>query len=197
MLLCIICAGRPAGARAHVISKRSCDVVWQQSIVDKFRLKQQCLKAAKRHAMMHLCSRPLPLAPPSVRVKGSVGSAAQRRVITIALNEARRQGATLNVRIALVMALTQESSASELSGGHGTSVGPLQLINLHGTPAQRKSTLFSTRWFLSGVLRSRFAGKTPGQIADDQQRPARRGLYDKWEPEARHTVRLFMRGCKR
>jgi hypothetical protein len=143
-----------------------------------------------------LPNRPRPLVSPRTTVKHRRASIQQRRNITEALNIARKRGVPLNHRLGLLAAITQESSANNLGHGHGTSVGILQLINIHGTVAWRMHLPNSVGWFLNGARKVDPRGRlAPGTLAQAVQRSAHPTLYHQWVPEAKRTYKLYLAGC--
>ena len=156
------------------------------------------VRATKAREAYQACLRfrPRPLVSPRTRVKGSRASIQQRRNITAALNIARKRGAPLNHRLGLVAAITQEASANNLSHGHGTSVGILQLIDIHGSVAWRMHLPNSVGWFLNGARKVDPRGRmSPGSLAQAVQRSAHPTLYHQWVPEASRTYKLYLAGC--
>lgn len=101
------------------------------------------------------------------------------------------------VLVAYVAAATQESTVTNKPYGHGTSVGHLQLIDVHGSVTWRMRVENSAGWFFRGasmIIHSQGV-MTPGKIADTVQAPKRKGLYNKWVPEANMTVKRFLGNC--
>lgn len=144
------------------------------------------------------CLRPRPTVPRSVRVKGARTSLHQRRNITAALNIARKRDVPMNHRLALIAAATQEQSTNNQPYGHGTSVGFLQLIDIHGSVAWRMQLRNSVNWFLNGARKVDPHGRmAPGSLAQAVQRSAHPDLYHQWVPEVRRTYRLYIGRCVR
>lgn len=86
----------------------------------------------------------------------------------------------------------------ELSGGHGTSVGPFQLIDIHGTAAQRRTIEFSGNWFLNGAIRSyrRNPHQSLTQLSHSVQRSAHPTAVNRWKHESNRTLTLTLAGCR-
>jgi len=155
-----------------------------------------CERWRKRHNLNHYCARPRPLLSRSATVKHRSARFVQRRNLTTALRYARRVRAPLNHRIALVAAITQESTANNLPYGHGTSVGILQLINTHGSVAWRMRITNSAGWFLRGAKKVDPHGRmAPRRLAQAVQRSAHPSAYGQWVAEANRTVRKFYGRC--
>lgn len=158
----------------------------------------QCRKQQQAHLLQHTCSKPRPglSASHRITVKRFPATRHQRRVLTRALAEARRKNTHPNVTIALVAAITQESAAKNLADGHGTSVGVLQLINIHGSVAWRLQIENSVGWFLRGANRTKGHKTTaPGTLAQQVQRSGHPKAYDQWVSEAKRTVRIWNGPC--
>ena len=81
----------------------------------------------------HAHAGPAYPAPKGVTVKGVQAGSHQRAMIGRVLATCRMLGASRKVQWAAVATITQESTARNLTGGHGTSVGLFQIIDLHGT----------------------------------------------------------------
>lgn len=196
-----------ATASAHTPSPRACTIAWQAAPPgQKFRAKQRCLQAQWRHR----CITHPRVVPGSVTVKGlrlrpgkrkgnSPHWRNQRKVIGWLANEALRRHLPRAVLISAVATTTQESSARELDYGDGTSLGPLQLIDIHGTPRERKSIEFSGNWFYNGAIRvwRRYRGHIDAvRMSDAVQRPRVHGRPAHWIPEAERTVRIVLGDCQ-
>ena len=98
--------------------------------------------------------------------------------------------------VALVAAATVEQNQYNLPYGHGTSVGFLQLIDLHGTLAWRMVVKNSAGWFLRGARQVDPKGRmAPGRLAQAVQRSGYPDAYNARVAEARVTVRTWLRGC--
>lgn len=185
----------PALAAAHAPNPAACKIAWQAAPPgQKHAALRRCQRAQAAHRLAHACQRPVKLLPANVTVKHRRARLDQRRNLTIALNLARRMDAPRNHRVALVAAMTQESSATNLPHGHGTSVGVLQLIDTHGSFAWRMKVVNSAGWFLRGARSIDPRGnRSPGRLAQDVQRSGYPYAYEQWVPEARRTVRIYLR----
>lgn len=191
-----------AKADAHVARPSMCQIAWEQAPPgQKWQAQQKCLKAVKAHNLKHLCGKPRPIIR-SVKVKRVWANATQRRNLTVALNGHRR--ASTRHLVAMVAAIIQEDSGYNRPKGHGSSVGILQLINIHGTPKYsvnpaanirwRMVIHNSTSWFISGVRRVD-RGQSIGDLAQAQQGSAHPTLYRQWVGEARVIVARFRGPC--
>lgn len=130
-------------------------------------------------------------APRGVTVKGVQAGSHQRAMIGRILGECRAMGASPKVQVAAIATTTQEATARNLTGGHGTSVGLFQIINIHGPWRLRHNPEWSARWFCS---RAKNVDKhrprlTIGQLAQAVQRSAHPTAYSRWVREAQRTTR--------
>lgn len=188
-------------AAAHTLDPHRCNAL---AITEALRvppatplevttLRRACVATTIAHNCHHSAPRPV------VRyatVKHRRASRTQRTNITTALNVGRAMHAPRNHQVALVAAMTQESSAYNLNHGHGTSVGILQLINLHGSVAWRMRIVNSAGWFLRGARAVDPRGRlAPGDLAQRVQRSAYPSAYRRWVPEARATYRRYLTPC--
>ena len=150
------------------------------------------------HIIAHICAQPVrPLIPARVTVKHRAATLKQRRNLTVALNYARGMRAPYTHRVALVAAITQESSANNLPYGSGTSVGVLQLIDSHGTVAWRMVIANSVGWFLRGARKiDPYGRRAPGALAQAVQRSAHPTAYNQWVSEAADTVAIYQGPCR-
>lgn len=166
----------------------------------------QCRQNAKAHTLLHACRQggKLPLVAAGVRVKGQRATMHQRQVITRVLNTGRTfrtvRGGTVHhasraVQLAALVAITQESTATNLRSGHGTSVGVLQLVSYHGNVAWRLVIENSAGWFYRGTTKVRTRDVAPAVIAQSVQASGHPGAYAQWTAEARRTYAVFLRPC--
>lgn len=87
-------------------------------------------------------------------VKGKPATLEQRRNMAHVLEVARgEKGATPKVLLALFCAIPQESEWKNLEGGHDSSVGILQLLDLHGPVALRRDVAHCVRKFIGPGFR--------------------------------------------
>lgn len=148
------------------------------------------------------CSDDRPLVPPSVTVKHTKADLHQRRMITRVLNTARQYPAAKRnqrILVAAIVTITQESTARNLRYGHGTSLGLFQIIDIHGTRAQRLSPEWSTRWFTPRAINiaKHHPHYGPARIAQAVQRSAYPSAYAQWQREGYRTLRLYRGTCLR
>jgi hypothetical protein len=137
-------------------------------------------------------------------VKGKTATLEQRRnMATVLAGAAKVPGVTTKVLLALVVACIQESRFLNLAGGHSSSVGILQLLDYHGTVAQRRSIARCVRMFLGPGFRGPAIGgaidvarKHPGisvaELASTVQ-GNRNGArdYAPWVNEARRILAVL------
>ena len=207
LMLIIAFALYPSNAEAHIVTRAHCMKYAKARIQNMQSPKLQdwqqafrsCRAWAKRHNRKHLCNRRYrPLIPYGITVKHRVATINQRRNLTTALDLARRMRSPHNHQVALVAAMTQEASARNLPYGHGTSVGILQLIDIHGSFAWRMRITNSAGWFLRGAHRIDPRGHLYApRLAQRVQRSAYPTAYARWRREAENTVRRYHRFCHR
>lgn len=142
---------------------------------------------------------------PGVRLRGKEGTlgADQLRNAAAALTEAARLDAPPKATLALVMACIIEApDFKNPTGGHDSSVGILQLLNIHlgGSVAARRDiprvvNLFLTKGFTGkgGAIAIAKANPsmTAGQVAQAVQGSAHPGRYDAVGSQARAIVEAF------
>lgn len=121
--------------------------------------------------------------------------------MTTMLHESRTAKASFRVQVAILAAAMQESRARELPYGDGTSVGPLQLINIHGPAHLRQRADFSSRWFLPQATRMDHPRMTVAEIAVRVQKPRDRKGYKRaierlWKQSAIRNARIYNKGCQ-
>ena len=203
--LLAVLAAWPEQARAHTVTKAACRA-WATHHAQSHGLPTlehwrrdfwRCLVWARRHNLRHQCALPWRPTVRGVTVKGQPADIGQRRVLTRSLNVGRRQHANTTAQVALVAAITQESSAHNLPYGHGSSVGVLQLIDIHGSVAWRMVIENSAGWFVRGArqVQRGWPGIGPGQLAQAVQRSAYPSAYNQWVPESRRTYRRYLGPC--
>lgn len=199
LLLSIALAWGCKPARAHTPNPIACLIAWQEAPVgSKWTALQRCKRMQHLHILAHVCALPRPMIP-YARVKGLPASYAQRRNISVLLGVARRLHSSRKVMIAAVATATQESSIRELPYGHGTSLGPFQLISDHGPAYLRQRIGFSSYWFLPKAINIAYHKPylTIGETSQAVQRSAYPHAYDQWVDEARRTVRTYLGYCPR
>lgn len=133
--------------------------------------------------------------PRTVTAKHAPTTAAQRANATAALDRALQMGSTQKQQVALIAAATQEQGLRNEPYGHGTSVGFLQLIDVHGSKRWRMRIYNSAGWFLRGAKQVDAPALSPGDLAQRVQRSAHPTLYRQWVGEARRTVNSYRRFC--
>lgn len=195
-LLLVIAILRAPAADAHAspIRAQICNVVWEQLPPgERFPAKRQCLAQVREHNCRHVPR----FVPRAVTVKGRRADAGQRRVIGWLVTEALRRDLPHVVLLAAVSTTTQEASARELRHGHGSSLGPFQLIDSHGHASQRRTIAFSGDWFYNGAMKvyRRWRGIDAVTLSHRVQRSAHPTATRRWIPEARRTIKATLGGC--
>ena len=191
-------------AHAHTPNPRACDYIWQLAEPgEKFSAKKTCLAAQRRHSCVThqrtVHGRVTVKGKRLMRAKGgSPHWRNQRKVIAWLVNEALRRNLPKPVLISAIATTTQESSARELSHGHGTSVGPFQLINTHGSAARRRTIQFSGNWYYNGAIRvwRRNDGRIGVvELSHAVQRSRYPRAVARWVREATRTTNIVLAGC--
>lgn len=141
--------------------------------------------------------------PRSATVKGERIDYDQRVNTTLALRLSDHMGTPYSHKVAVVAAATQEDSQRNRASGHGTSVGYLQLINLHGTVAWRMKVRNSAGWFLRGARlidprgTARLATKRGNWgLIQRIQRSGHPTKYNQWISESIQTVNKYRASCR-
>lgn len=186
-------------ASSHTPKNQTCYVLQNSAPTGrKYRTKILCFEFIREHYLAHECAKPRPIVR-GITVKGRRADLEQRTVITTILNMGRKRGASRKVQLASIAGVTQESGARELPYGHGTSVGPLQLINTHGPARLRKTIEFSGDWFLDRALNIDYhrPNLSVTELTQAVQGSAHPNAYAQWVPEARRTYKKFLGPCRR
>lgn len=197
----ILALAATSTAHAHRAKASSCDRVWHVAPPgEKWAAKQRCLAAVKRHnCVVHYQPSFVGVTVKGERLArgGSPHWRNQRHVIAWLAREASRRDLPYVVALSAIATTTQESSARELGHGHGTSVGPFQLIDLHGSVAERRSIEFSGNWFYNGAIRVYRANRAIDAVTLSHrvQRSAYPTAVARWIPEARRTLRIVLGSC--
>lgn len=190
-------------ASAHIIKPTGC---YKQASArdDGGVFLRKCLAYVSGHNLAVQCKAPRPLVPATVRVKGVRADRQQRIIITRILNLGRRLNVPPSHQVAVIAAATQESTVQNLNGGHGTSVGILQLTNIHGTVQWRRVVENSAGWHFRGLDQLDPRGQAPLATGPSGpgliQRVQKSGhpyAYNQWIPEARRTYKAFLGACRR
>lgn len=141
----------------------------------------------------------------SLTVKGKKATAEQRRIGERCLRVADELDAGSKATLALMEALIVESLVRNLKSGHSSSVGVLQLLNIHGSVSRR----MDVEWVVRKFLQDGFTGAggaiklakahpswSAGEVAWHVQGPAvsLRGRYDQAQREARQWVEAYGSG---
>jgi hypothetical protein len=99
--------------------------------------------------------------------------------------------------LALFEAGIVESGMRNLAYGDSSSVGWLQLLDIHGSFAQRMDPMFAAMWFVGGLSRlDEDDYATPGRLAQAVQRSAFPDRYDQVEGQARALIESRCRGAQ-
>lgn len=166
----------------------ACILAWYRARPGhKFEAMQKCIAA--------YCATKPRWTPAFVRVKGERVDRGQAHVLSWLVNEAVRRKLPRGVLVSAIATTTQEASAREIGYGHSSSVGPFQLIDIHGTAAQRQTIEYSGNWFYNGAMKVWYAGIDPVFLSHKVQRSAHPTAVAQWIPEARRTFRYIMRPC--
>jgi hypothetical protein len=189
LIIMLACAGR-AEARppAPPGTPKACLTVWHKS---KAGRKYDSMRAC----IDRYCAKPL-TTPRAVKVKGVRVDRGQRRVLAWLVNEGRERKLPRVFLLAAIATTTQESSARELDHGHGTSVGPFQLIDIHGPASLRKTVAFSGNWFYNGARKVYVRGMDPVTLSHRVQRSAHPTATARWIPEARRSLKKILGPCR-
>jgi hypothetical protein len=127
-------------------------------------------------------------------VKGLTATVSQRRTAAIALEESAELNAGPKATLALIMALIVEAELGNPTGGHGTSVGPLQLTDDHlggstSTDGGRRDLRLVCRLFHRQGFTTR-AQAEGGAIGVAKQHPGfRAGQVAQYVQGSRHPER--------
>jgi hypothetical protein len=135
-------------------------------------------------------------------VKGTAATAEQKRIGERALAVADREGAGAKATLALMEACIVESGVRNIPFGDSSSVGILQLLNLHGSVQRRLDVEWCVGQFLTvgftgrgGAISiaKRNPGMSAGIVAATVQGPAAqyRGRYDQVRAEAQRWVDAY------
>ena len=135
------------------------------------------------------------------KVKGQKADAEQIEVVDSALRVAEHDKAPFVVQVALVAALIDESECRNLSGGDSSSVGVLQLLDIHGTKAERMEIEHCVHLFLNSgftgeggaiAIARRHPNYSAAEIATHVQgNAAGASVYAPYQAEARDWVQSF------
>jgi hypothetical protein len=145
-------------------------------------------------------SRGIPNA--ALTVKGRKATPENRRVGARVLSVADQLNADSKATLALMEAVIVESEVTNSPGGDASSVGVLQLLNLHGSASRRMDIEWCVRKFLQdgftgagGAIKLAKAnpGWSAGTVAWHVQGPAiqYRGRYDQAQREATQWVQAY------
>lgn len=107
----------------------------------------------------------------------------------IIIAEGKRRGLPPYAWVVAIAGARQEGTLRNLDHGHGTSVGLFQLIDDHGTVAQRTDPLFATRWFYTELEKVDGWQQMPvTKAAQGALRSGHPNAYAQWEGLAREVV---------
>ena len=135
-----------------------------------------------------------------LKVKGAKATAEQRRIGERCLRVADELDAGDKATLALMEATIVESTIRNLTGGDASSVGVLQLLNLHGSAAKRRDVEWCVRKFLldgftgrGGAIKLAKAHPSwsAGRIAQAVQGSAYPDRYDQVQSEATAWVEAY------
>lgn len=133
-------------------------------------------------------------APRGVTVQGTRADSHQREMIGRVLAKCDQMRAPRKVLIASIATTTVESWSRNLRYGHSSSLGLFQILNIHGTEAQRTNPEWSAKWFCSRAININYhvPNLTVAQLSQRVQRSAHPDRYRMWTREAVRTYRLTM-----
>lgn len=147
------------------------------------------------------CANPSPGTPPADDWNPQMASSTREfsrenlAIARIAIREAQRAGLPERAAVVALAAGMQESGPNgprNLGYGHSSSVGVWQLIDIHGTRAQRMDVAWSARWFyrqLKGVEGWENMSINSAAWRVERPRADLRWKYAQWEDDARRLVR--------
>lgn len=119
----------------------------------------------------------------------TTGTAGQRRITATTVRVAQQMGVPARGWVVAITAGLTESELRNLNYGHSSSVGVWQLIDSHGTVAQRMNVAWSARWFFRQLKAVDGWQSMPvGQAAQAVERSAFPGRYASREAEARRLL---------
>jgi hypothetical protein len=132
-------------------------------------------------------------------VKGATATAEQRRLGEQCLDVANGKNAGPKATLALMEAVIVESQIRNLPGGTGSSVGILQLLDIHGSKQRRMDVEWCVGQFLTagftgrgGAIKlARSSGLTAGQVAQAVQGSAYPTRYDERRNEAQRWLDAY------
>lgn len=136
----------------------------------------------------------------SLTVGGKAATAEQRRIAERCLAVADNLGAGPKATLALVEACIVESGIRNIPYGDASSVGVLQLLNIHGSVTTRLNVEWTVRKFLQDGFTGRGGaisiakknpGMTAGQVAQAVQGSAFPARYDQVHDEATKWVNAY------
>lgn len=126
-----------------------------------------------------------------ITVKGARATSTQIKNLEKALITADRLGASDRIMVCMVMTITQESNAKNLTGSGGIDFG-LFSQNPAGWPASRDIAKDTTA-FIKAAKRAD-NGQSLNDLAQAVQRSGVPNAYGQWEKEATRTVKAFQGG---
>lgn len=131
----------------------------------------------------------------NVTVKGRQASAVQKQMISRVLRVGIKMKARRKVLVTSIMTITQESTATNLSGGHLDSAGLFQQRPSQGwgTHAQVTNPEYAAREFFKRAIANDalFPNFSHSELAQSVQRSAYPDAYAKWRTESERTVKTF------
>lgn len=180
-------------ADAHLIRPAACDAYWRKAPPgERWAAKQRCLA----YVYAHNCRHGAIIVPRTARVKGVRVDSEQRRVIGWLVQAAYDRRLPRVFALSAIATTTQEASARELDHGEGSSVGPFQLIDTHGSAADRRTIEFSGNWFYNGAVKVYYPGMGPVALSHAVQRSAYPSAVGRWIPEANTTLAATLGHCR-
>lgn len=195
LIVALLATYAPDKAAAHTMRPGICTNIWEAAPPgEKWAAKQRCLRIVARHNCV-LHPRPVPA---YVRVKGDRAGTNQRHVIRWIVSEGLRRGLSRKIVLSALAATTQEASARELRYGHGTSLGPFQLIDDHGPASARITVEFSGNWYFNGAVKElrRMPYLSAAGLAQEVEESAHPSAYGQWIAESNRTLAAVLGPCR-
>lgn len=129
----------------------------------------------------------------TIKVKKHPANKTQISNLATILEVAESMSASDNVKLAAIIAATQESTLSN-AATNGNHLGLFQMDDAKGTVAQRRDPAFAANWFIASANKYEKAniheGVAPGDIAEGIERSGKGPmLYEQWLEEARATLK--------
>lgn len=189
----IIIFGLVIDAKAHSVTRPSIDCM-NIALRDARRVSP----ATKREVTIiynkcikFVCARPN-IVPKQTTVKHVSATAEQRKNIARSVAVGVKMGASPKMIDSMISAITIESRALNLPYGHSSSVGILQLLDIHGSVAWRMNIENSVGWYFRGAMKLDTKNMTAPEIAAAVQRPIDGSVYKIYIDESVSTRKAYL-----